>query len=301
MIVPPGITLGNLRIAFLTDGLWRNDGGCMFGIVPRPLWQGDHPPDARNRVRLNLTCPLIMRGGEAVLIDTGIGNRLSDKEREIFGHRDGWLLDGLHALGMEAGDITHVILSHLHFDHVGGVVRARPSGNFVSSFPRARHFIQRGEYEVATGTANERLRAAYSHVRECLAPLAGRVELLEGDTTIVPGVQGAVTGGHTAQHQIVIVREPGHTFVHFADIVPTRSHLKAAWNQAYDLDPLTTTEIKARYLEQAMGERWWISFAHDDRVFTARLARDGRRWELVERVEVPGSWSEDGEKEATAS
>lgn len=292
MTTPPEITLGPFRIFFLTDGLWRNDGGCMFGVVPRPLWQGQHPPDARNRIRLNLTCPLVVRGDEAMLIDTGIGNRLSDKEREIFGHRDGWLIDGLKALGMEPGDVTHVVLSHLHFDHFGGVVRARPSGGFVPAFPRARHFIQRGEFEIATGAANERLRAAYSHVADCLAPLAGRIELIEGDTAIVPGVETLVTGGHTAQHQIVTVRDAGQTFVHFADIVPTRSHLRAAWNQAYDLNPLVTMECKERYLEQALLHRWWISFAHDDLIFSARLAREGRRWELVEQVEVPASLAE---------
>ena len=142
MDVPGKVKVGEFEIAMLSDGLWRNDGGCMFGVVPRELWQRDHPGDERNRIRLNLTCPLIMRGALAVLVDTGIGNRLSAVERKIFDHGEGWLLDGLKALVMEAGDVTHVVLSHLHFDHCGGIVRRRPSGALEAAFPRARVMVQ---------------------------------------------------------------------------------------------------------------------------------------------------------------
>jgi len=284
---PPQIQVGSFKIAFLTDGLWLNDGGCMFGVVPRELWKKDHPPDDQNRIRLNLTCPLIMRGREAVLVDTGIGNRLRDVERKIFGHQDGWLPDGLKALGMEAGDITHVVLSHLHFDHCGGVVRRRGEGGFVAAFPRARYFVQRGEIEVAGDSTNERMRAAYRHAAECLGPLAGLIEPLRGDTTIIPGVQALVTGGHTVDHQVVLVSDGPDAFVHLADIVPTRSHMKGPWNQAYDLDPLTTMARKAEYLARAAAHRWWISFAHDDQVFTAHVRKDGGKLGLSDMVGVP--------------
>jgi glyoxylase-like metal-dependent hydrolase (beta-lactamase superfamily II) len=228
-----------------------------------------------------------MRGRDAILVDCGIGNRLSDVERKIFAHGEGWLRDGLAALGMEAGDVTHVVLSHLHFDHCGGVVRRRPSGELERAFPRARHFIQRGEYEVGAAMDNERLRAAYRHVAECLRPLMGSIELCDGDTTIVPGVETLVTGGHTQAHQIAAVRDGNQALLHLADLVPTRSHLKGPWNQAYDLDPLTTMERKGHYLERALLERWWISFAHDDRVFGGRLGRTGGLWEVIEGLAVP--------------
>src|SRR5882757_1364575 len=112
---PPKIKVGAFTIAFLADGLWRNDGGCMFGVVPRELWKRNHPPDERNRIRLNLTCPLIMRGNDAILVDTGIGNRLSDVERTIFDHGDGWLPGHIRALGIEPGDITALIVSKPRF------------------------------------------------------------------------------------------------------------------------------------------------------------------------------------------
>ncbi|MGA2409173.1 MAG: MBL fold metallo-hydrolase, partial [Candidatus Binataceae bacterium] len=206
METPQQLAIGEFTIFLLSDGIWRNDGGCMFGVVPRALWQRDHPADSQNRIRLNLTCPLIIKGKDAILIDTGIGNRLSADERKIFDHEEGWLPEGLAAIGMEPGDITHVLLSHLHFDHCGGIVRMRPSGRLEPAFPNARVFVQRGELDLGVDSPNERLRAAYRHVNACLEPLRAAVVGLEGDTALIPGVTAAVTGGHTADHQVAIVR-----------------------------------------------------------------------------------------------
>jgi glyoxylase-like metal-dependent hydrolase (beta-lactamase superfamily II) len=284
---PPKIQIGEFTIAFLTDGIWRNDGGCMFGVAPRELWGREHPADAHNRIRLNLTCPLIMRGNDAIVVDTGIGNRLSATERRIFDHGDGWLLSGLKQLGMEPGDITHVLLSHLHFDHCGGIVRARTSGIFEPAFPRARIFVQKGEIRIALESSNERLRAAYRHVEECLAPVRESLEGIEGNVDLIPGVSVVVTGGHTADHQIAMVSSGGASFVHLADIVPTRSHMRGPWNQAYDLDAIQTMERKAHYLALSVAERWWVSFAHDERVFAARITKDHGKLTLAETVPVP--------------
>ena len=283
----PQLRVGEFTIAFLSDGIWRNDGGCMFGVVPRELWQREHPADEQNRIRLNLTCPLIMRGNDAILVDTGIGNRLSAVERKIFGHGEGWLLSGLKALGMETGDITHIILSHLHFDHCGGIVRRRESGIFEPAFPRARIIVQRSEIEVAQASHNERLRAAYRHIGNCLGPVSPMIEAIVGDAEIVPGVSAVVSGGHTADHQVTMVRSGGESFVHLADIVPTRSHMRGPWNQAYDLDAIRTMDQKASYLKRAVEERWWISFAHDERVFAAQVVNDSGRLVLAATVEVP--------------
>src|SRR5579885_3366330 len=282
---PPSIQIGSFTVAFLTDGLWRNDGGCMFGVVPRELWQREHPADERNRIRLNLVCPLIMRGAMAVVVDTGIGNRLSSVERKIFDHGEGWLPDGLRALGIEPGDVTHVVLSHLHFDHCGGIVRRRASGVLEAAFPRARVMVQRGELEVARGSRNERLRAAYRHVHECLAPIETMLEPLSGDSELVAGLHVRGTGVHTSDHQIVEVRGAGgECFVHLADIVPTRSHIKGPWNQAYDLDALHTMEVKADYLARAIAGGWWVSFAHDERVLAAQVRNDRGRLVLGESI-----------------
>jgi glyoxylase-like metal-dependent hydrolase (beta-lactamase superfamily II) len=286
METPQKIQIGEFTIVFLSDGIWRNDGGCMFGVAPRELWQREHPADVQNRIRLNLTCPLIIRGNEAIVVDTGIGNRLSATERKIFDHGDGWLLNGLKQLGMEPGDITHVLLSHLHFDHCGGIVRARPSGVFEPAFPRARIFVQRGEIAVARESRNERLRAAYRHVEQCLAPVTGLIEAIASDVELIPGVTAKVTGGHTSDHQIAVVRSGGAGFVHLADIVPTRSHMRGPWNQAYDLDAIHTMDEKAHYLAQSVDERWWVSFAHDPQVFAARIVNDRGRLAIGEAISV---------------
>ncbi len=289
---PPKITVGSFTVAFLTDGLWRNDGGCMFGVVPRELWKRSHPPDEQNRIRLNLTCPLIIKGSNAILVDTGIGNRLRPEERKIFDHDDGWLPDHVRALGMEPDDITHVIVSHLHFDHCGGTVRRRESGKLEAAFPRARILVQKGELEIADQREiaghprNERLHAAYRHTAEILAALGPMLESIEGDTDIVPGVRAVVTGGHTRDHQAVVVSDAGQCFMHLADIVPTRSHLRGPWNQSYDLDAIRTMEQKAHFLGLAAENRWWVSFAHDDLVFAAQVNNDRGRYVLGQTVPV---------------
>jgi glyoxylase-like metal-dependent hydrolase (beta-lactamase superfamily II) len=241
--------------------------------VPRELWQREHPADSQNRIKLNLTCPLIIKGNQAILVDTGIGNRLSAVERKIFDHQEGWLPESLAAIGMEPGDVTHVLLSHLHFDHCGGIVRRRTSGKLEGAFPRAQIFVQRGELDVAVDSNNERLRAAYRHVHECLEPVRSAIVGLDGDTELIDGVTAAVSGGHTKDHQVAVVRSGGEAFVHLADIVPTRSHMRGPWNQAYDLDALKTMECKASYLAQAIEHRWWLAFAHDEQVLAAQVKR----------------------------
>ncbi len=284
---PPSLQIGSFKVAFLTDGLWRNDGGCMFGVVPRELWKRDHPPDEQNRIRLNLTCPLIMRGSEAILVDTGIGNRLDSVERKIFDHGEGWLPDHLRALGMGLGDVTAVIVSHLHFDHCGGLVRKRESGTLEAAFPRAKIFVQKGELEIAGNPRNERLRAAYRHAAQIIEANRGRFEAIDGPLDVVSGVTAIPTGGHTRDHQVARVADGGSSFVHLADIVPTRSHMRGPWNQAYDLDALTTMEQKARYLADAVEARTWVSFAHDDTIFAAQVNNDRGRLVLSEKVVVP--------------
>jgi glyoxylase-like metal-dependent hydrolase (beta-lactamase superfamily II) len=180
-----------------------------------------------------------------------------------------------------------LLLSHLHFDHCGGIVRRQKAGRFEAAFPKARIFLQKGEFEVARNSSNERLRAAYRHAAECLEPVAGMLELIDGNADLVPGVTAVVTGGHTEQHQVALVHSLGEGFMHLADIVPTRSHMRGPWNQAYDLDALRTMEQKAHYLSRAVAEDWWISFAHDASVSAARIVRETGKLTLRESLPVP--------------
>ena len=278
---------GALTIHFLNDGFWWDDGGAQFGIVPRELWEKEKPANARHRIKLSLTCPLIVTGRELVLVDTGIGNRLNEREQAIYTPARGeGLVGNLRALGFAPEDVTHVILSHLHFDHVGGVIDKLPSGAVRPRFTNACIYIQKGEWELTTAPPDERLAAAYRHAAECLRPLA-RVELVEGDTVITPQLRTTVSGGHTSLHQCVIVESGGTGLIHLADIVPTTSHLRLAWNAAYDTDPLTTIAAKKRFFAEARAKNLWVSFSHDDKVAAGHLEQEeGKTPRLGETIGI---------------
>jgi glyoxylase-like metal-dependent hydrolase (beta-lactamase superfamily II) len=266
---------GNITIHFLNAGFWWDDGGAQFGIVPRELWEKEKPANARHRIKLSLTCPLILTGSEVILVDTGIGNRLSERERQIYDPDPAdRLTNGLRALGLTPNEVTHVILSHLHFDHVGGVIDKSPTGETRPIFTKARFYIQKAEWELALAPTDERLAAAYRHAPECLQALE-RVELLHGDARITPQVRTSISGGHTDLHQCVIVESGGTGLIHLADIVPTTSHIRLAWNAAYDTNPLGTIAAKKRFFAEARAKNLWMSFSHDDKVAAARLGPEG--------------------------
>lgn len=274
------IAVGRIRIHLLNDGFFAMDGGAMFGIVPKALWSKLVSPDAENRIPMSLHCPLAIDGNDVILIDTGVGDRLSERERAIYKvDRRGGLVSQLRQVGLEPTDVTHVVLTHLHFDHCGGVVARDPSGGLRATFPRARHFVQRVELDAAERPADERSAAAYRHVPECIEPLrrAGLLELLDGPTALTPHARVVLTGGHTPSHQCPVFTDGAEAFVHLGDVAPTRAHLKPAWNQAYDVDPLETVAAKAALLERAQREGWWISFDHDHQVACGRLGPEWKK------------------------
>jgi len=278
---------GDIKIHFLNDGFWWDDGGAQFGIVPKELWEKEKPANARNRIKMSLTCPLIVTGKELVLVDTGLGNRLNEREQAIYTPERGEGLRGnLRALGFAPEDVTGVILSHLHFDHVGGVIDKSTSGEVRPVFTGARVYIQKREWELALAPPDERLAAAYRHAPECLRSLE-KVELLDGDATITAEIRTAISGGHTSPHQCVIVESGSTGLIHLADIVPTTSHLRPAWNAAYDTEPLTTIAAKKRFFAEARGRNLWVSFSHDDKIAAGLLApEDGKTPRLAETISV---------------
>jgi glyoxylase-like metal-dependent hydrolase (beta-lactamase superfamily II) len=281
------IRAGDTTIHFLNAGFWWDDGGAQFGIVPRELWEKEKPANARHRIRMSLTCPLIITDREVVLVDTGIGNRLSERERQIYAPEPGeGLVGGLRRLGLSLDSVTHVILSHLHFDHVGGVIDKSPAGEIRSIFSKAHFYIQKQEWDLALAPTDERLAAAYRHAPECLQALQ-KVELLNGDTQVLPQVRVSVSGGHADFHQCVIVESGGTGLIHLADIVPTTSHLRLAWNAAYDTNPLATIAAKKRFFAEARAKNLWVSFSHDDKVAAGLLDQEaGKAPQLVETIAI---------------
>ena len=274
--------LGELELIPLVDGFFRLDGGAMFGVVPKPLWERRAPADARNRIHLAVR-PLLVRGERLMIIDAGIGAKMDAKSTEIYGIDRSRNLD--HALadqGVGAADIDIVLASHLHFDHAGGFTAVDGSGAVVPRFPKARYVARSSEWEDATHP-HERNRASY--LQENFVPLAaaGVLDLVAGDAQIMPGVRVRRTGGHTMHHQIVYIESGGQTAVFTADLIPTTAHVDEAWIMGYDLYPMDTLAFKREFVREAIEREYLIFFEHDPEVAAGYIREEnGRR--RVERV-----------------
>ncbi len=268
--------LGSFEIEVISDGTFALDGGAMFGVVPRVVWERQLPADAEHRVRLGLNCLLIRTGRDNILVDTGIGAKWDERSRSRYGiAHETTLLDGLARHHLTAEDISVVINTHLHFDHAGTNTTQR-DGRAVPTFPRARYVVQRGEFEHAS-EPHERDRASY--VRADFAPVAeaGQFELIDGDAEVAPGVSVIKVAGHNRDLQCVKVASGGETAFAFADLVPTTAHLPAAWVMGYDLYPTESVEQKKRLVPQAAREGWLCHFYHDPHTPLAYLReRDGK-------------------------
>ncbi|HUL01895.1 MAG TPA: MBL fold metallo-hydrolase [Gemmatimonadales bacterium] len=277
--------VGRLRCHALEGGKQRLDGGAMFGVVPKPLWERRTTPDARNRIPLALRCLLVEHDDGLLLVDTGLGNKEEAKFRDIYGvANDGvqgptQLEDAIREAGHRPEDVRTVINTHLHFDHAGGDTYRDPSGTVALSFPEARYFVQRRELEFATHT-NERTAASYLAHNFATVPFT----LLDGETEIVPGIRCLPTPGHTPFHQSVLIESDSERLCFVADLVPTTAHLPLPWIMGYDVEPLVTLESKRALYRRAEGEGWLFVFEHDPDTVAGRLGREGKGFGLVEPV-----------------
>jgi glyoxylase-like metal-dependent hydrolase (beta-lactamase superfamily II) len=269
--------IGRYTLHEIETGRFGLDGGAMFGIVPKPLWQKAMPPDERNRITLAARCLLLEGRDRLILIDAGLGAPRSEKFADIYAvdqeHSD--LHGSLEAAGFDAADVTDVILTHLHFDHCGGTTQ-RAAGSdgddWALTFEHARHHVQRAHWEWArTSNAKE----GGSFLPENLDPLAdsGSVEFVDGREEILEGIEALPVDGHTEAQQLVKVSDGENTLVFVADLLPTTHHLKPAWTMAYDVRPMTTIEEKADFLDEAEREGWTLFFEHDPDTAVADLKR----------------------------
>ena len=277
------VTLGDLRLTMLHDGGFRLDGGAMFGVVPRPLWEKVAPPDDRHRIQLAMRPLLVEASWGRMIVDCGVGDKMGPKLADIYGlDRTRHLEHALADVGHNSGSIDFALATHLHFDHFGGAT-VRDGAHLGPRFTRARYFIRAAEWEDATHP-HERNRASY--LQEDFVPLkeAGVVDFFEGDREIKPGVRVVRSGGHTGQHQVVFVESKGRTAVFVADIIPTVAHLQEPWVMGYDLFPVDTLLFKKRLIREAIDREYLILFEHDPHVAAGyiREAADGKRY--VEQV-----------------
>ncbi len=271
--------IGDLEVILLSDGTFKLDGGQMFGVVPKTLWERKIQADERNRILMGLNCLLVRTGDELVLIETGIGDKFDAKHNNIYAvdKCGGTLLDGLKRQGVSPEDIQIVINSHLHFDHCGWNVR-REGDRLIPTFPRARYVVQRGEWEHGL-SPSERDRGSY--VEEFFRAAEPRTHLVEGNTEILPGIRLEVIPGHNRHIQCVWIESGADKVCFISDLAPTRFHLPLAWNMSFDLYPMETLANKKRLLPLLAREQAIVIFPHDAEVPAARLAEDDGKYEAV--------------------
>jgi methylmalonyl-CoA epimerase len=269
--------LGELELISLCDGFVRFDGGAMFGVVPKALWEKQAPADARNRITLAMR-PLVIRGLRTMIVDAGLGDKEDARFCDIYGVDRARNLDHtLAEAGLAPEDIDIVLASHLHFDHAGGFTMRGPDGRLRPRFPRAQYVVRRGEWEDATHP-HARNRASY--LLDNYVPLAdaGVLQLVDDDQTIMPGVKVRRTGGHTMHHQMIVIESGGKTAAFVADLMPTTAHAPDPWLMGFDLYPMDTLAAKNRFAREAMEKGTLVFFEHDPAIAAGYIHEvDGKR------------------------
>jgi len=268
----PSLTLGDFELSIFSDGTYPLDGGAFFGVIPKIMWSRKAASDEENYVTAGLTSLLIRTGTQNVLVETGMGNRLSERMIKFYG-QPALLLKNLSAGGVAPEDIDIVINTHLHFDHCGwNTVRDR-AGTIVPTFPRAKYYAPEGEWQYAHRPSE---RDSISYISDNYDPLvqSGQMTLLKGGEEIAPGISVQTFPGHTAHMQAIIVKSCGCTACYISDLIPTIAHIDITWGMGFDLYPLQTIESKKKYYAKAIPERWLTVFTHDAKVPWAYVEKD---------------------------
>jgi len=286
------LKIGEFEICPIPTGFFGLDGGAMFGTVPRVLWEKTNPPDDKNRIKMEARGLLLKSPSRKILIDCGngadfvpkYGEKLGQKFAEMYGLDASGpsLQKSLKHYDLEVGDITDVILTHLHFDHAGGGTTVH-GGELVPTFPNATYYLQKKNLENASAP-NIRERASYFPSN--YEPLLKKnvLRLLEGDTeNFIPGFSAIVSDGHTQGHQMIRITDGKTTLLYCGDVVPTSTHVRMAWVMGYDLDPLKIIAEKTRVLSAAADQGWYLFFEHDPYCDSATVTRDGKDFAVLAR------------------
>ena len=264
-------TLGDFELTVFSDGVYYLDGGAFFGIIPKSLWGKKVQADEKNLVPTGLNSLLVRTGKHTVLIETGIGNKLAEKMVKIYG-QPAQLLENLSAGGVTPEDIDVVINTHLHFDHCGWNT-VRKGDRLVATFPRAKYFVQEGEWEHGRRQL-ERDRISYISANYDPLIRTGQMHMLHGNQEILPGISVKIFPGHTSHMQGVILKSGGRKACYISDLIPTTAHIEVTWGMAFDLFPLQTIESKKSYYLESVPEKWLTIFTHDPQVPWAYVDRD---------------------------
>lgn len=277
--------IGNFQIDVFVENTAYVDGGMMFGVVPKKLWARDVLVNDQNLVPMDMNIFVIRTGERTLIVDTGLGDMLNERQRKMYGTSEPSNLEpGLAKLGIQPDEVDYVIHTHLHLDHVGGVVKDDGRGNPVPRFPRAKHIVQKLEWQAAN---NPDVRSAAAYDKTKFMPIyeAGLMKIIEGAVDLIPGVRLVLTGGHTMGHQGVIVESERKRLFLFADIVPFQAHLRAAYVASADLFPLETIKIKNELLPEIVEHGWYLGFDHEIDIKVCRIVDTGQKL-VAQKVEV---------------
>jgi glyoxylase-like metal-dependent hydrolase (beta-lactamase superfamily II) len=266
------VRLGDFELSIFSDGIYPLDGGAFFGVIPKIMWSRKAVADERNYVQAGLNSLLIRTGKQNVLVETGMGNKLSERMIKFYG-QPAQLLASLAAGGVAPEDIDIVINTHLHFDHCGWNTVRDKDGTIVPTFPRAKYYAPQGEWQYARKPSE---RDSISYLPDNYDPLvaSGQMRLLKGGEEIVPGISVKTFPGHTAHMQAVIVESGGRTACYPSDLIPTSAHIDITWGMSFDLYPLQTIGSKKQYYAKALTEKWLTVFTHDAKLPWAYIEKD---------------------------
>lgn len=266
------MTLGNFELTAFSDGTYPLDGGAFFGVVPKIMWSRKMAADEKNYVTAGLNSLLIRTGDQTVLVETGMGNKLSERMVKFYG-QPAKLIDNLAEGGVSPEEIDIVINSHLHFDHCGWNTVRDAKGKIVPTFPHAKYYAPQGEWEYGRKPSE---RDAISYIPDNYDPLvaSGQMTLVKGGEEIVPGVSVKTFRGHTAHMQAIMVQSQGKTACYISDLMPTTAHIDLTWGMSFDLYPLDTIESKKEYYAKAIPEKWLTVFTHDPKTPWAYVEKD---------------------------
>ncbi|HUV49726.1 MAG TPA: MBL fold metallo-hydrolase [Anaerolineae bacterium] len=277
---------GDYECFAVETGGFAIDGGTMFGVVPKILWERKIPADEKNLIPMQARSLLIQGKGKNILIDTGIGDKLSEKLKKIYqvDMDSANINTSLSKLGLTSSDITDVIITHLHFDHAGGSTYIM-DGKAVPAFQNAGYYVQKKQWEIAN---NPSARDRASYMEENFMPLlkAGVLNLIDGPQEIFEGIDIIVTNGHTPGQQHPLVKDKTRSLLFCADLIPTSAHLPVPWNMAYDNFPMTLIDEKQKLLTKALKEDWILFFEHDPRITAATIKKAGKNIEIDSFVSI---------------
>jgi len=277
--------IGKWKVFALETGDFSLDGGAMMGSVPKVLWEKTNPADSLNRIDLALRCLLLDDGENCVLIETGMGRKISDDFKTMFNVRqkENPLKSSLKRLNYKLEDITHVILTHLHFDHSGGILDLNEEGELVPAFSNAKYYISNTNWDSAMNPS-PRDSASYLNYNYSLLESLGRLILVSDNSIILDGISTITVNGHTSGQQLVKIKSEKDVLVFCSDLIPLKSHIRLPWIMGYDLNAALTLKEKTTFLNLAAENNWWLWFYHDPNTVAVKIEKGEKYYNIINEI-----------------